>query len=175
MSAGIFQLALILATFLSSLVAGLLFVFAVVVMPGLKRLPDREFIRAFQVIDGVIQNNQPLFVLVWVGSVVTLITSAVLGIGQLDSVGRLLISSAALIYLLGVQLPTITINIPLNNKLQAPNVETMNEATQKAARQAFEPRWNRWNSFRAAIALCLVNPSPVHTFTDGRIPASRRC
>ena len=149
---GIFQITLIFATFLSSLVAGLLFVFAIVVMPGIRSLNDREFIRAFQVMDGVIQNNQPLFVLVWAGSVVALVTSAVLGLGQLDGVGRLLIIFAALAYILGVQLPTITINIPLNNKLQTLDVDDMNETTQKTAREEFEPRWNRWNSIRAAIA-----------------------
>ena len=70
---GIFQIALLVATFLCSLVAGLLFVFAVVVMPGIGNLNDREFIRAFQVMDRVIQNNQPLFMLVWLGSVVALV------------------------------------------------------------------------------------------------------
>ncbi len=149
---GIFQIALILATFLCSLVAGFLFAFALVTMPGIRSLNDREFIRAFQVMDRVIQNNQPIFVLVWVGSVVALVTSAVLGIGQLDGAGRLLIIFAALTYLLGVQLPTVTINIPLNNKLQTLDVDTMNETTQKAARKDFEPRWNRWNSIRAAFA-----------------------
>ena len=149
---GIFQIALILATFLCSLVAGFLFAFALVVMPGIRSLNDREFIRAFQVMDRVIQNNQPIFVLVWVGSVVALVTSAVLGIGQLDGAGRLLIIFAALTYLLGVQLPTVTINIPLNNKLQTLDVDAMNETTQKAARKDFEPRWNRWNSIRAAFA-----------------------
>ncbi len=148
----VFQIALILATFLCSLVAGLLFVFAIVVMPGIRSLNDREFIRTFQVIDRVIQNNQPIFVLVWVGSVVALVTAAVLGIGQLEGAGRLLIIFAALAYLLGVQLPTVTINIPLNNKLQTLDVDAMNETTQKAARKDFEPRWNRWNSVRAAFA-----------------------
>ena len=149
---GIFQIALFLATFLCSLVAGFLLAFALVVMPGIKSLNDREFIRAFQVIDRVIQNNQPIFMLVWVGSVVALVTSAVLGIGQLDGAGRLLIIFAALAYLLGVQLPTVTINIPLNNKLQTLDVGAMNETTQKAARKDFEPRWNRWNSISAAFA-----------------------
>ena len=149
---GIFQIALILATFLCSLVAGFLFAFALVVMPGIRNLDDREFIRAFQVMDRVIQNNQPIFVLVWVGSVVILVTSAVLGIWQLDGAGRLLLIFAVLAYLLGVQLPTATINIPLNNKLQTLGVEAMNETTQKAARKDFEARWNLWNSIRAAFA-----------------------
>ena len=149
---GIFQAALILATFLCSLVAGFLFAFAVVAMPGIRHLNDREFIRAFQGMDRVIQNNQPVFMVVWVGSVVALITSVVLGIGQVDGVGRLLIIFAALVYLLGVQLPTIIINIPLNNKLQTLDVEAMNETAQKAAREDFEPRWNRWNAIRAALS-----------------------
>ena len=149
---GIFQIALILATFLCSLVAGFLFAFALVVMPGIRSLKDPEFIRVFQVMDGIIQNNQPIFVLVWVGSVVALVASAVLGIGRLDGAGRLLIIFAALVYLLGVQLPTVTINIPLNNKLQTLDVDAMNETTKKAARKDFEPRWNLWNSIRAAFA-----------------------
>ncbi len=149
---GIFQIALLLAAFLCSLVAGFVFAFAFVVMPGIRSLNDREFIRAFQVMDRIIQNNQPMFVLVWVGSVVALVTSAVLGFGQLDGAERLLIIVAALAYLFGVQLSTFTINVPLNNKLQTLDVGAMNETAQEAARKDFEPRWNRWNSFRTVFA-----------------------
>ncbi len=149
---GIFQIVLIVATFLCSLVAGFVFAFALVVMPGIRSLNDREFIRAFQVMDRIIQNNQPVFVLVWVGSVVALVTSAVLGFGQLDGAGRLLMIFAALAYLFGVQLSTFTINVPLNNKLQTLDVDAMNETTQNTARKDFEPRWNRWNSFRTVFA-----------------------
>lgn len=52
------QMTLVMAAFLCSLVAGLLFAFAVVVMPGLRNLDDGGFIRAFQVIDRVIPNHQ---------------------------------------------------------------------------------------------------------------------
>ena len=55
----ILEIALILATFLCSLVAGFVFALAIVTMPGISTLDDREFIRAFQVMDKVIQNNQP--------------------------------------------------------------------------------------------------------------------
>jgi uncharacterized membrane protein len=152
---GIFQIALFLATFLCSLVAGFLFAFALVVMPGLKSLKDREFVRAFQVIDRIIQNNQPIFAMVWIGSVVTLLTAAVLGISHLDE-GFGLITFATLAYFLGVQLPTFTINIPLNNKLQTLDIGVMDETRQKAARLDFEPRWNRWNAIRTSFA-CLAS------------------
>lgn len=147
-----FQIVLIAATLLCSLVAGFLFAFATIVMPGIKTLNDREFIRAFQAIDGVIQNNQPLFVAVWIGSVVASVTTAGLGFGQLDGIQRLLLVAAPLIYILGVQLSTFTINVPLNNQLQALNVDAMNEAALKAARMNFEPSWNRWNLVRTPFA-----------------------
>ena len=80
---GILETSLIVATFFCSLVAGFVFAFAVVVMPGIKHLKDAEFIRAFQVMDRIIQNNQPLFILVWVGSALALIVAAGLGIAEL--------------------------------------------------------------------------------------------
>ena len=149
---GIFQATLILATLLCSLVAGFLFAFAVVVMPGIRSLTDREFIRTFQEMDRVIQNNQPLFMLVWIGSVVALIIASVLGIGQLGGIERSLLIFAVLGYLLGVQWPTVTINVPLNNKLQTLDADALNEKEQKKARGDFEPRWNRWNSIRTALS-----------------------
>jgi len=51
---------LLLTILLCSLVAGLLFGFAVVVMPGIANLENREFLMAFKHMDEVIQNNQPL-------------------------------------------------------------------------------------------------------------------
>ena len=151
-----FQVALVLATFLCSLVAGFVFAFAVVVMPGIKRLDNREFIRAFQVMDGIIQNNQPVFMAVWLGSVIALIVAAVFGIGYLDAAGRWLLIISTVVYLLGVQLPTFTVNVPLNNRLQSLDVDAMDEAGQLAAREAFEARWNRWNTIRTVLS-CLVS------------------
>jgi uncharacterized membrane protein len=152
MSMTVFQAVLVLATFLCSLVAGFLFAFATVVMPGIRSLDDGGFIRAFQVIDRVIQNNQPLFIFMWVGSVLSLVGAAVLGLWALSGVDRLLVIVAALVYILGVQLPTVTINIPLNNELKKLDLGTMTETTRKRARDAFEPRWNRWNAIRTACA-----------------------
>jgi len=116
-----FQAVLILAALLCSVVAGFLFAFAVVVMPGIRSLDDGGFIRAFQVIDRVIQNNQPLFIFVWVGSVLSLITATVMGVWELGGLDRQLLVIATLIYVLGVQLPTVIVNVPLNNMLQTPD------------------------------------------------------
>ncbi len=147
-----FHIALIPATLLCSLVAGFVFAFACVAMPGLGDLEDREFLHAFQVMDRVIQNNQPIFLMVWVGSAVALLAAGLLGVRQLEGVDRLLLIAAGVVYFLGVQLPTITINIPLNNDLQTLDVQAMDETALAEAREGFEPRWNRWNTLRTALA-----------------------
>jgi uncharacterized membrane protein len=148
----LFDIVLALATFLCSLVAGFLFAFAAVVMPGIRHLDDGGFIRAFQVIDRVIQNSQPLFVLLWAGSVLAVIAAGVLGMWALDGADRLLVIVAALVYVLCVQLPTFTINIPLNNMLQKLELGATSDAERRRARDDFEPRWNRWNVVRTASA-----------------------
>jgi uncharacterized membrane protein len=147
-----FQAALWVATALCFVVAGFLFAFAVVVMPGIRTLDDAGFLRSFQVIDRVIQNRQPLFLVVWVGSVLAAIAAAVLGVWALTGADRVLLVVAAVVYLLGVQLPTAKVNVPLNDQLQGLALETMTEATRRRARDAFEPRWNRWNVFRTVCA-----------------------
>ncbi len=149
---GFFDASLMLAALLCSLVSGFLFSFSVVAMPGIGKLKDGEFIRAFQAMDRVIQNNQPIFMVVWVGSVLTLIAAVVFGFGRLDGGDRLLLVGATLLYVLGVQLPTAAINVPLNNALQTLDSETMNESDLKSARNAFEPKWNRWNKFRTILS-----------------------
>ncbi len=153
MTVGAFHATLTVATLLCSLVAGLLFAFAVVVMPGIRALDDDAFLRAFQEMDGVIQRNQPLFVLVWAGSVPLVIAAAGLGVASAAGPARWVMIAAAAIYLVGVQLPTIAVNIPLNNQLQALDVASLSADERRVARLRFEPRWNRWNVARTVLAV----------------------
>ena len=54
-------------------------------MPGIGLFLDNgSFLRVFQVIDGIIQRKQPVFVSIWVGSVIALLVAAGLGWGELD-------------------------------------------------------------------------------------------
>jgi uncharacterized membrane protein len=144
--------ALSTATLLVSLVAGFLFAFAVVVMPGLRELDDGDFIRAFQRIDGVIQAGDPLFGLVFIGSIVSLIAAVVPGAFALAGLERALLLAAGAIYVAGVLLPTGIVNVPLNNELQRLDIDALGTAERNAARERFEPRWNRWNRIRTALA-----------------------
>lgn len=90
--------------------------------------------------------------IVWVGSVLAIIVLGVLGIWQFDGLEYYLIVLAVLLYLLGVQLPTITVNVPLNNRLQSFDADKLNVQALSEERQYFEPRWTRWNTIRAIMA-----------------------
>jgi uncharacterized membrane protein len=147
------HVALVASALLCSLVAGFIFAFAAVIMPGIRNLDDGGFLRAFQVIDGVIQKGQPIFILVWVGSALSLLATAVLSIWSLSGANRALVIAAAVVFLGGVQLPTATINIPLNNAVQRLDIGAMDAPARTRARAGFEARWNRWNLFRTVVAV----------------------
>jgi uncharacterized membrane protein len=144
------------ATLLTALVAGLLFAFAVITMPGIGTLADREFVRAFQVMDRIIQNNHPLFILTWVGSALLLLGSVFLGVGVLPPALWSALIAATVAYFVGVQLPTLLINVPLNNALQEVDVELASVETVRAARRSFEQKWNRWNRRRTVVATAVT-------------------
>jgi uncharacterized membrane protein len=146
------QSAILLSALLCSLVAGLVLTFAIVVMPGIKTLGDLDFLKSFKAMDRVIQNNQPIFMLVWLGSAVVLLASTVLGIWRLEGLDRILLVVACMIYIFGVQVPTVAINVPLNNHLQSQDLDTMTESALLATTEMFESRWLRWNTIRTVIA-----------------------
>ena len=150
-------MALMLAIMLCSLVAGLLFGFAIVVMPGIAKLNDKGFLSAFKHMDEIIQNNQPLFILVWAGSILSIIITLILGIMNLIGTQIYILILASILYLVGVQLPTFRFNIPLNNSLQNLDIESLGESEAALCRVDFETPWNRWNRIRTVNAILAVS------------------
>ena len=123
------DISLIFAILICSLVGGFIFTYSIVVMPGLSNLNDKDFLKAFQVTDAVIQNNQPLFMFTWIGSIVAILTTIVasfITVGLLESWLIILVGAA---YLLGVQGITVALHIPLNNHIQKLNIDELNDKT----------------------------------------------
>ena len=145
-------MSLVFAVLTCSLVTGFIFTYAVVVMPGFSKLDDKEFLRAFQVTDGVIQNNQPLFMLTWVGSIISVLSVIVISLLSLGLSEAWKLIVVGLIYLLGVQGVTISIHLPLNNRIQAIDINNMNNQSLNEERTKFEMRWNYFNKIRTFIA-----------------------
>lgn len=148
-----FSVLLTIATLGCSLVAGITLIFAIVILPGLETLGDRRFLEGFKAIDRVIQDNQPVFMLVWLGSGLALIATTVLGFRALEGIDLVLLIAALLIYLPGVQIATAVVNVPLNNRLQEQNLEQLDADGIRQAAKDFAPRWILWNNIRTWLAI----------------------
>ena len=147
------DITLISSILLCSLVSGFIFTYAIVVMPGLSNLNDKNFLRAFQVTDAVIQNKQPLFMFIWIGSIVSILTTILISLVIIGLSKAWPIASIGIVYLLVVQGITITIHIPLNNHIQNIKIEKLNEKSIADERKNFEKRWNFFNYIRTAAAI----------------------
>ena len=148
------NLSLIVSILSCSLVTGFIFTYAIVVMPGLSKLNDREFIRAFQVTDGIIQIIS-LF-LCWPAGFDHLSPCCNFECGATLGFQRVGWSLTGTLYLLGVQGITISIHMPLNNRIQQLNIEEANDQTVKEERIRFESRWNYFNTIRTTIAFLVT-------------------
>eukprot|EP00539_Tryblionella_compressa_P020943 CAMPEP_0178870354 /NCGR_PEP_ID=MMETSP0747-20121128/7028_1 /TAXON_ID=913974 /ORGANISM="Nitzschia punctata, Strain CCMP561" /LENGTH=182 /DNA_ID=CAMNT_0020537461 /DNA_START=12 /DNA_END=560 /DNA_ORIENTATION=+ len=157
-----FELSLFLSAFLCTLVFGKMLVFQTVVMPGISNLNDREYLRAFQVIDGVIQKNEPVFVSVWIGSVVSLLVTTVScialdikygdsgGVSLDGSTDMALLVLSTIAWLIG-NYTTFTINVPLNNRVKVLDLIEMDAAELTFERRHFESKWIKWHKFRVVL------------------------
>ena len=147
------DVALIFSILSCSLVGGFIFTYAIVVMPGLSSLSDKDFLRAFQVTDAIIQDNQPLFIFTWVGSMVAMFMMIVVSSVRVELAEAWPIVLISVAYLVGVQGITAAFHIPLNNHIQNLIIEDLNDETLADERLKFEAKWNFFNYVRTGIAL----------------------
>ena len=152
----ILNISLFFSTLLCSLVTGFILTYAIVVMPGLSKLDDKEFIKAFQVTDGIIQNNQPIFILIWVGSIISVVSTIIISIFTLGILEAWKIIFVSLVYLIGVQAITIIIHLPLNRRIQKIDINSTNLQSLNEERKNFETKWNYFNNIRTVIAFLVT-------------------
>jgi len=152
----ILNISLFFSTLLCSLVTGFILTYAIVVMPGLSKLDDKEFIKAFQVTDGIIQNNQPIFILIWVGSIISVVSTIIISIFTLGILEGWKIIFVSLVYLIGVQAITIIIHLPLNRRIQNIDINSTNLQSLNEERKNFEKKWNYFNNIRTVVAFLVT-------------------
>lgn len=147
------DISLIFAILFCNLVGGFIFTYSIVVMPGLSNLNNKDFLKAFQVTDAVIQNNQPLFMFTWIGSIVAILTTIAVSLVAVSLSEAWLIILVGAAYLQSVQGITLAIHIPLNNHIQKLNIEELDDKTLADERLKFETKWNLFNIIRTGIAI----------------------
>lgn len=132
----------------SALMAGLFFTFSVFMMRALASLPPAQGIAAMQAIN--VKIITPLFMLAFLG---TAVVSAVLVAAVLIAAperGAPYVLAGSSLYLVGVMVVTMAVNVPKNNALDR-TVPT--DAAAPAAWNDYVRSWTAWNHVRSVASL----------------------
>ena len=140
---------LILSIILCGLVAGLLYGFSCAVNPGLDALDDLKYLSAVQSINEKIQN--PVFFISFMGSLIILPICAYLHY-QAGHDKWLLLSIAALLYVVGVFGITVFGNIPLNKFLENIDLKSTSANGLADIRLKFQASWIVFHQIRTVSA-----------------------
>ncbi|OEV05449.1 DUF1772 domain-containing protein [Streptomyces oceani] len=137
--------ALVLATALNGLMAGLYFAFSVAVLPGLRERDERAFANAMRSINRKILN--PWFALAFGGTMLVILAVAVPSMASGATNGPSRLVMAAFLLYTATLVITFAVNVPLNDALEKADGPAL-----AAARERFEGRWVRWNHARTVLA-----------------------
>tara|TARA_Y100000385_G_C12934201_1_gene568127 strand:- start:380 stop:862 length:483 start_codon:yes stop_codon:yes gene_type:complete len=144
----------------TGMMAGIFFTWTNAVKPGIGKLDNLSYLKAFQAMNRVILNA--IFYCLFMMPLITLI---ILSYNSFDLqklyVFDLLIASTV-IYFIGVILTTIIGNIPLNEMLDKSDLKRLDQQHLMTLRKKIETRWNRFNyvrtvsSFLSFLILILI-------------------
>jgi uncharacterized membrane protein len=138
-------ISLVISLLTTGLAAGLFYTYSMSVMPGLARVGDRTFVEAMSSINKAILNGW--FAIAFGGALVFTAVAALLHLGASHRTALAWIVAALVLYVAQLVV-TFTVNVPLNNELDAVNLDTDDLA---AARERFEAAWVRWNVVRTVL------------------------
>ncbi|CAL9517124.1 hypothetical protein SUDANB58_03769 [Streptomyces sp. enrichment culture] len=136
----------ILALVCTGLYAGYMFAFLSGVMPALKEVDDAPFTLVMRGINRKVPG--PLFLLLFLGSLVFPAASWFVAPDGREAGAGTLVGIAAVCALVG-HLITSGGNVPLNNALES----SRDRGDERAARTAFEGRWNALHGVRTLFAV----------------------
>ena len=132
-----------LSIIITGLSAGIFFSWSITVIPGTKFISDSCYLETMKSINIRIKN--PLFLVIFMGPIFLLAYQA----RSFDPLSV----TALLIYLIGPLGITFTKNIPLNDKLDAKDLNSLSLTDKKSFRQDYESKWNFWNYIRTVMSV----------------------
>jgi len=138
-----------LTVLLSALSTGFFFAWSVSVILGTKKVGHFTYLETMQSINREILN--PVFFIVFFGSLVALILNA--GLQLNDKPVFWFALASAVIYLLGTFSITAFGNVPLNNELEALNINKLSLSELEKFRIYYEGRWNQFHKIRTIAGL----------------------
>lgn len=135
---------------MAGLMAGLFYAWSCAINLGLGQLNDEAYLRAMQHTNRAIQN--PVFFIAFFGILILLPLSAWQQYG-LSSARFLILLAATVVYFAGGLGVTVFGNIPLNEALDAFDLQSATKEAMAAQRAAFEGPWNTWNTIRTLASV----------------------
>ncbi|MDJ0770475.1 MAG: DUF1772 domain-containing protein [Ilumatobacter sp.] len=135
----------------TGLVAGLLYGWAVSVIPGTTRVGDHTYVETMQDINRAIIN--PAFIVPFMGMPLALGAASVLHFRSGDVRRGWLLAGATGTYLVGVLGVTVRGNIPLNDALDAFDLPAAAGDDLSERRRTYERPWNRLHHLRTAAGV----------------------
>ncbi|RKR90575.1 putative membrane protein [Micromonospora pisi] len=154
---------------LTGAVGGVFLAYSNSVLPGLTGTDAQTAIRGMTSMNQKILN--PVFLLTFVGTPIAAALTGVLLLVLGQRTAALLFLLASATYLLGAFLPTMLVNVPMNEALAAAGVPA--DPAEAARRWAeYASRWTGWNTLRAVaslVSLLLVGAGLLFwTLPDGQ-------
>lgn len=143
------QITLFGAVLLTGLSAGLFYAWAVSVIPGTRRITDLVYLETMQSINKTIIN--PAFIIIFLGSAVLLAMSTMQHY-QSGSIFWVLLA-ATITYLIGTIGVTGMGNVPLNDSLEALQLDKFSLKELATIRKAYEIPWNKLHMIRTVFSV----------------------
>ncbi len=151
----------------TGLMAGLWYGWTVSVIPGTRRVSDTNYVDTMQQINRAIIN--PAFIVPFIGIPLLLGVAAFLQFRSGDARRGWLVVGAAGTYVVGVLGVTVGGNVPLNDALDAFDLDGSDDGAINARRHSYETPWNRWHYMRTAAnvgAFALTTAAALVAATD---------
>ena len=139
---------IVLAVLTTGLSAGLFYAWQVSVIPGTKQISHSNYLATMQSINREILN--PRFFASFFGSIVLLTAATIWLFG---SPAFHLFLAATLVYGIGTFGVTAAGNVPLNNQLDAVELQQLSPEKAQEIRVTYETPWNRFNRIRTWAAV----------------------
>ena len=140
------RLPLYIALALFGLMAGFFYAYSVSVMPGLDQAAPAVAVEAMQGINRAVRN--PVFFVTFFLTPAVALGAAALQLRAGTRAAAVWLALAIGVYGLGAMLPTVLVNVPLNEALAAAGPPAVEQAWQDYA-----PQWSAFNDLRTGAAL----------------------
>ncbi len=153
---------LFIAVLLTGLSAGFFYAWEVSVIQGTKLISDKSYLETMQSINRAIIN--PAFLLIFMGSMIVLAASSYLQYKGGVNLSFWFILSATVVYVIGTFGVTMGGNVPLNEALDALNLNTTGAEELRNFRMAYEVKWNKLHTIRTLFSVISFTLSLLAVF-----------